>query len=110
DFENAASLRFSTGETGKLEMISAQAKHKEIQLTLQQARSDLIIAQQEMMKLLNTQQEILPVDAPMIRLQSPITNPQSPITDHPFIQLSQQKVILAGYQRKVEVNKLLPDL
>lgn len=110
DFENAASLRFTTGESNKLEMISAQAKHKEIQLALQAANADVTIAQQEMMKLLNTTQSILPENVPMQKLQSVIRNPESAISNHPLLNLYQQKVSLANYQKKVELNKLLPDL
>ncbi|HUM46328.1 MAG TPA: TolC family protein, partial [Chitinophagales bacterium] len=34
----------------------------------------------------------------------------APSTVHPFLNLYQQRISLAGYQKKVEVNKLLPDL
>ncbi|MEP7128271.1 MAG: CusA/CzcA family heavy metal efflux RND transporter, partial [Chitinophagales bacterium] len=109
DFENAATLRFNTGETNKLEMISAQAKHKEIQLNLQSANADLVIAQQELMKLLNYQQYILPVNETMKKLQSPVAVSQSPVSNHPWLNLYQQKITLADYQKKVEINKFLPD-
>jgi cobalt-zinc-cadmium resistance protein CzcA len=109
DFENAAMLRYQSGETNKLEMISAKAKHKEIQLAWQAGKADVIIAQQEMLKLLNTTQLILPENIAMAKLNSPLSDFQLPVSNHPLLNIYQQKVTLANYQRKIEVNKLLPD-
>lgn len=111
EFENAASLRFKTGETNKLEMISTQARHKEVQLALEASRADVLIAQEQLMKWMNTEQRVLPDIETVSRLGSPVSVIQDDTgLDHPFLQLSQQKISLADYQRKVEVNKLLPDL
>jgi cobalt-zinc-cadmium resistance protein CzcA len=109
DFENAATLRYSTGETNRLELISAQAKHKEIQLALQASKTDIVIAQQEIQKLLNILQPILPENIAMTKLQYPLSNSQVPVSNHPLLNLYQQKILLADFQRKVEFNKLLPD-
>ncbi|HYV94070.1 MAG TPA: CusA/CzcA family heavy metal efflux RND transporter [Chitinophagales bacterium] len=117
EFENAATLRFNTGETNKLEMLSAQAKHKEIQLALQSSSADVIIAQQELMKWMNVSEAVLPETTQVQKLKleignsgSQISNFNFPISDHPYLQLPQQKISLAEYQKKVEVNKFLPDL
>ncbi len=110
EFENAATLRYSTGETNYLEKISAQAKHKEIQLALLAANTDVTMAQQDIMKLMNTTQNILPVNEPMQKLQSQVNVPQASDSNHPYINLYQQKISLADYERKVEINKLLPDI
>jgi cobalt-zinc-cadmium resistance protein CzcA len=109
DFENAAALRFQTGETNQLELLSARAKHKEIQLALQAANADILIAQQELLKLLNIMQPVLPENIAMIKLQSPVPYLQALPTNHPLTNLYQQRISLADYQRKVEVNRLLPD-
>ncbi|MEO6165948.1 MAG: CusA/CzcA family heavy metal efflux RND transporter [Chitinophagales bacterium] len=106
-FADAATLRFSAGETNKLELISSQAKRKEIQLALQAAISDVAIAQQELMQLLNTTELVLPVGGAMEKLQEVII---AQSTAHPFLNVYQQRISLAGYQKKVAVNKLLPDL
>ena len=108
EFENAASLRFQTGETNKLELISAQAKHKEIQLALQASNADVSIVQQELKKLLNTTDLILPENKSMEKLSSNILLQSN--ANHPLLNLYQQKISLANYQRKVEVNKFLPDI
>src|SRR6185436_5194183 len=107
EFENAATLRFKTGETNKLELISAQAKHKEIQLALQTTNADAIIAQQELMKWMNVTEPVLPEKTQIQKLKLEIGNSESqisnldlPISDHPYLQLSQQRVSLAAYQKK----------
>ncbi len=110
DFEAAATLRFSSGETGKLEQISAQAKHKEIQLALQNANSNVVMAQQEMRKLLNTGDTILPIAEKMIKLPAVINPEPTGNVNHPFLQLSQQRISLSHYQKKLESGKLLPDI
>jgi len=110
EFENAATLRYSTGETNYLEKISAQAKHKEIQLALLASNTDVTMAQQDLMKLMNTKQTILPVNEPMQKLQSKLYISQASDSNHPYINLFQQKISLADYERKVEINKLLPDI
>lgn len=110
EFENAAALRYSTGETNYLEKISAQAKHKEIQLAFQAANTDVTIAQQEVMKLMNTTQPILPVNTPMQKLQSQIFISQPSVPSHPFLNIYQQKISLAELEHKVEINRLLPDI
>jgi len=110
DFENAASLRFSTGETGKLEMISSQARRREIQLLLEQSANDVTVARQELMKLLNTSEELLPEPVPMKKLDVPPIADASPLTAHPVLSLASQQVSLAQYEKRVEVNRLFPDL
>jgi heavy metal efflux system protein len=109
EFENAATLRYTTGETNYLEKISAQAKHKEIQLALMAANTDVTISQQDMMKLMNTSQTILPVNEPMQKLQSHGFISQVSDADHPYIDLFRQRISLADYERRVEINKFLPD-
>ena len=109
EFATAADLRFKTGETNRLEFISAQAKQKEIQLALQSANADILIAQQEIMRLLNYTHPILPTNGSMQKLQVQIQNNQLSPASHPLLNVYQQKVTLTNYQRKVESNRLLPN-
>ncbi len=108
EFENAASLRFQTGETNKLELISAQAKHKEIQLALQSSNADISIAQQELKKLLNTTDLILPENKTMEKLSANVSLQSN--SNHPFLNLYEQKISLADYKKRAEVNRFLPDI
>jgi cobalt-zinc-cadmium resistance protein CzcA len=110
EFENAATLRYNTGESNYLEKLSARAKHKEIQLALEATNTDVTIAQQELMKLMNSIQPILPVDEPMKKLQSQIFLTQPSVSSHPFLNLYEQKISIADFEHKVEINKLLPDI
>lgn len=110
EFENAATLRYNTGETNYLEKISAQAKHKEIQLALQAANSDVTIAQQEIIRLMNTKEPILPVDEPMQKLMAQNSFSGPSVSSHPFLNSYEQKITMAEFEHKVEINKLLPDI
>lgn len=110
EFENAAALRYSTGETGKLEMLSAQAKRREIQLALQQSMSEVKMAGEKLAALLNTKEELLPLNEPIPKLAATVVIDTSSMATHPYLNLSQQRISLAGYNKSVEVNKLLPDL
>ena len=109
EFEAAAALRFQAGETNKLEMLSAKAKHKEIQLALQSVHSEFLVAQQELLRWLNIPQNIVPEKGPMQKMQSAVPVESPPATHHPFIQSSKAKISLADYEKKVEVNRLYPD-
>ena len=110
EFENAATLRYNKGETNLLEKISAQAKHKEIQLALTTANTDVAIAQQELMRLMNTAQPLLPLNEPMQKQLPPFSLSQPSVSNHPYLNLYQQKISLADFEHSVEVNKLLPDI
>jgi len=108
DYENAAELRHKTGETSKLELISAQARRKEMQIALQEASADVMMAQQELMKLLNTTRLILP-SASMQKLEMDIPNKEAP-PNHPYTSVFQQKILLADYNQKAAVSQLFPDV
>jgi cobalt-zinc-cadmium resistance protein CzcA len=43
-------------------------------------------------------------------MQAVIQPETSTLASHPFLNLAEQKISLAGYQRKIETSKLLPDL
>lgn len=106
EFERAALLRYNAGESNILELISSQARHQEIQLVLQSANTEVQMDQQELMKLLNTADLILP-DKPLEKLEL-LVAPDTIM--HPFLNIFQQRISLADQQKKLEVNKLLPDL
>jgi cobalt-zinc-cadmium resistance protein CzcA len=110
EYEKAAAIRFSAGETGKLEMISAQAKRREAQLSLQQSVSDTKIAREKLKALLNTHEEIMPPNGSVTKLETTLVIDTASMAYHPYLNLSQQRISLADYNKSVEVNRLFPDL
>ena len=59
-FLKNAELRFETGESGKIEVISAKAKTKEIETQKTQLEYDLIIYQRQLQYFIQTEQNIVP--------------------------------------------------
>lgn len=59
-FLKNAKLRFDSGESGKIEVISAQAKSKEIETQLAQLEFDLAIYQKQFQFFLQSQQNFVP--------------------------------------------------
>lgn len=110
DFVSAAQLRFQTGETNQLEAVSAQARYSELQVGLQQTARDISLFQQELMRLTNSQTLLLPQRMNVPKLAAPAAGQQSPSTAHPWLGMYQQRATLADYQRRLEANRLLPDL
>ena len=107
NYESAAKARFESGETNLLESIAAQAKHKEIELQLQQVRKDVLINQLELMRLLNTTNAVLPDLSGSSKLDKPTLNTYA--SDHPFLNYYQQQIQLAGLNKKLAINNALPD-
>ncbi|MFI5171838.1 MAG: CusA/CzcA family heavy metal efflux RND transporter [Chitinophagales bacterium] len=108
NYEANAKLRFETGETNYLEQISAQAKYREIALQLQQARTDVAIAQLQLMQLLNTDEPV------MIDVQFAAELSEPPLTgaskDHPYTDYYMLQIDLADYKKKLAVSEMLPDV
>ncbi len=107
DFETAAALRFQAGETNKLEMISAKARRQEVLLALQSAHTAVAISQQELKKLLYTDDFILPENKAMQKL--PANPSPQPNPNHPFLNIYREKITLAGYQQQAEISRFLPE-
>src|SRR5690606_19402832 len=59
-FLKNAELRFNTGESGKIEVISAKAKAKEIETQKEQLEYDLVIYQKQLQYFIQTNENIIP--------------------------------------------------
>ncbi|MBI3138756.1 MAG: CusA/CzcA family heavy metal efflux RND transporter [Sphingobacteriales bacterium] len=105
----AAALRLEAGETNLLEKTTAEAQVQQLKLQLQQLQSDLLIAQQKLQWLLNTEERIWPdlSDKPIRPLVVPDT---SILAGHPLVKYREEQVRMAMAQTMLEKNKLVPDL
>lgn len=110
NFAERATIRYQTGETSNLERLSAINRSKEVQLLKQQAETDLLIYQQELQKLLNTSEVILPVDTSLPKLTTEILPDTLAIDQNPLLSYQRQKINVASSQMKLEKNKFMPDL
>jgi len=106
-FAKAAIIRHRVGEGTLLEKTTASTQSLELQNQLAQNESDITIYKRQLQTLLNTMDEISPVDVltridPVERVVSSDTNPQ--------LKMLWQDVTIADRLKKAERSKLLPDI
>jgi cobalt-zinc-cadmium resistance protein CzcA len=108
-FQKAAELRAKTGETNRLEMISARSQSLEIKNQLRRINADLIIYNQKLQTILNTKSDVAPADTILRRIDYlPVDN--SNLAANPSLAYVNQQVEVSHLEKKVETSRILPDL
>lgn len=105
----AAALRLKAGETNMLEKVTVEAQVQQLKIQQQQLQGDIIIAQQKLQWLLNTEEKLLP-DYNEENTTRIVLADTAAIINHPLIKFREQQVMLAGSQTALERNKLVPDI
>jgi cobalt-zinc-cadmium resistance protein CzcA len=108
-FSRAAELRARTGETNRLEMITARSSRMEVQNQLRQAEADILIFQQKLQTLVNSSFPVAPVDTVISRLQPEACTDSLLIANNPSAGFYRQQIEISRLERKVELNRLVPD-
>ncbi len=108
-FQYAAELRLKTGETNRLEMITARSQSMEVRNQLKQVNADINILNQKLNILLNTTSTIYPTDTVLCRFGFSPSADNLSISDNPSLGLAQQQLEVSGLETKVEKSKMLPD-
>jgi len=109
-FLKAASRRAETGETNKLEKISAESQSLEIKNQLKQTQADIEINHKRLQTLLNTKKPIAIADTTLVKLNLAVATDSSAIMANPTMTLSLQQIEVVKMETKVEKSKLMPDL
>lgn len=109
-FQRAAERRAHTGETNKLEMISARSQSMEVKNQLQRAEADLVIFTQKLQVLINTADPIITVDTVIRRLSFALQTDTVALGANPSAGFMQQQVEVARWEKNVERSRALPDL
>ncbi len=109
-FSNAASRRAETGETNKLEKISAESQSLEIKNKIKQTKADIDIYLTRLKTLLNTSESLNIADSVLIKLDLTIATDTQAIATNPSLAFSRNQIVVAQMESKVEKAKLLPDL
>lgn len=109
-FLRAAELRASSGETNKLEMITARTQSLEIKNQLQQVTADIGICYRKLQKLMNAEGSFQTMDTVLRRLDLIPQNNNRAWTANPSLAKVRQQVELARISRSLEGSRLLPDL
>jgi cobalt-zinc-cadmium resistance protein CzcA len=108
-FLRAAELRAKSGETNRLEMITARSQSLEIKNELQQTIADIGILNQRLQTLLNVNYSLTPADTVLRRSGFIAITDTSAISANPSVGYTQQQVEIAHIEKKLERSRMMPD-
>ena len=108
NFRTAAQLRYDTGETGKLEFISASSEYQQIQVLRQQAYDDIEIAKRALNQYLGTDEPIETVSVLYKTMNLSTLLDSSSVANNPILQYSLQNVEVSKANVGVEKSEFLP--
>ena len=103
-FLKNAELRFETGESGKIEVISAKAKSKEIETQQAQLEFDLAIYQKQLQFFIQTEQNIVPDNTTQMQFAMQSNDNQSKAESLVMDYYTQQ---ISVYQKEANTFKAL---
>ncbi len=106
----AAELRANSGETNKLEMMTARSQSLEVKNQLFQVSSDLVIFSRKLTLLLNSTVLVKPSDNELHRIVSTSDSGMVAALDNPMLGYMQQKSEVSRIEKKLERSQWLPDL
>lgn len=109
-FQHAADLRLKSGETNRLEMLTAHSQSMEVRNHLQQIDADIVIFKQKLQLLLNTSDDVVPADTTLVRAEFLPQTDSAVIAANPALGLATQQVAVSRIETRVERNRALPDL
>ncbi len=109
-FLRAAELRAKTGETNRLEMITARSQSLEIKNQLYQVTSDIVISRRKLMILLNTRLPVEPSVKEVQRIDFTFDTDSVSVEQNPFVDYAKQQVEVSQIARRLERSQMLPDL
>ncbi|MGV8814727.1 MAG: CusA/CzcA family heavy metal efflux RND transporter [Gelidibacter sp.] len=108
NFKTAAQLRYDTGETGKLEFISASSEYQQIQVLRQQAYDDIEIAKRALKQYLGTDGPIETVSVHYEPLNLNTFMDSTSVANNPMLQYLLQNVEVSKANVGVEKSEFLP--
>lgn len=108
-FLRAAELRAKTGETNRLEMITARSQSLEIKNQLQQTTADIGILNQRLQTLLNVDYALIPADTVLRRSGYVSLSDTSAVPSNPSLGYTQQQVEVARIEKNLERSRMMPD-
>ena len=109
-FLHAAQLRANIGETNKLEMITARSQSMEVKNQLQQLKAEILIHNQQLQFLLNTNNAIAIADTVLHRSDSLTIAENTTLDENPSLHSVQQQIEILRIEKKLEYSKIMPDI
>ncbi|SHM59680.1 CusA/CzcA family heavy metal efflux RND transporter [Mucilaginibacter sp. OK098] len=108
-FVKKAEVRFKTGETSNLELISARNKYQEVQALKISVQADLTSNELALKQLLNTSEPII-IAEQKLPLALSIATDSLNTGNNPQVNAEQQNIEVANARIAVEKSKGMPDL
>ena len=109
-FLRAAELRAKSGETNRLEMITARSQSLEIKNQLYQVTSDIAISGRKLMVLLNSKTALIPSVKEVHRIDFVLNSDSISVIQNPYLGYIKQQVKVSQIEKNLERNQMLPDL
>jgi cobalt-zinc-cadmium resistance protein CzcA len=110
NFENVARLRFETGETNKLEMITAVSKHQEIKTVIEKNSSGYRTALLDFNKWLNSDTIFITVEDELNIYELDIEIDTASVSEIPILNYYRQQIELKEDNVLIEYSELLPKI
>jgi len=107
-FYRAAELRARSGETNRIEMISAHSQSLEVKNRMQQVNVDIDIFGQKLQTLLNTETAFVPTDTVLNRIPLSLLS-DTVLSQNPSVKYMQQQAEVSRIEKTLERSKMLPD-
>jgi len=108
-FYRAAELRAKTGETNRLEMITARSQSLEVKNQMQQITADLATFNQKLQTLLNAESTLYIADTVLQRAVFYSIADSSALSGNPSAGYMQQQIVFASIEKKLERSRMMPD-
>ncbi len=108
-FLRAAELRANSGETNRLEMITARSQSMEIRNQLFQITSDIGICSRKLKLLLNISFLPVPEENDLYRLKFYVDTMSFSASQNPSLGYMQQQAEVSKFEKRLERSQMLPD-
>ena len=109
-FLRAAELRAKSGETNRLEMITARSQSLEIKNQLYQVTSDIAVSTRKLKVLLNSKSVMVPLVSEVYRIDFALNPDSISVFQNPYLGYINQQVEVSQIENKLERSQMWPDL
>lgn len=108
-FQQSAALRLKSGESNILEKTTADAHLQQLNLQRQQLETDILILQQRLQWLINTDSLLLPAYS-SLKMRPVVLFDSAAIATHPQVKYARSEINTAAAQTAAEKARLSPDI
>jgi len=109
DFAKASTTRYSAGESKWLEKTTAETQWMEVQNQERQNESDILISETHLQALLKSESAVVAAGV-LSKRELPPEMDAASLSGNPHLNYLKQQVVISEQARKVEGNRILPDI